>query len=185
LAIGIGIGSLLPVTFREGKSSTACAAGRGRNDGIRIFDFGARIDVCGGNGAARRTRIFRRLLVVPVNALIQHRPEESQKGSVIAFANLLSFVGFSPLPEFTIYLRIFQRKPGDVFHLDCVRFAGGRGVCCLFAAGFVVAAVAVDCDAHALPDSYEGCGERACARRGDAVPEPRVNGGRRIADCDH
>src|SRR5258706_13804803 len=31
--------------------------------------------------------------VVPVNALIQHRPEESQKGSVIAFANLLSFVG--------------------------------------------------------------------------------------------
>jgi len=37
---------------------------------------------------------------------------------------------FSPLPEFTIYLRIFSRKPGDVFHLDCVRFAGGRGVCC-------------------------------------------------------
>ena len=31
--------------------------------------------------------------VVPVNALIQHRPEESHKGSVIAFANLLSFVG--------------------------------------------------------------------------------------------
>ena len=31
--------------------------------------------------------------VVPVNALIQHRPEESQKGSVIAFANFLSFVG--------------------------------------------------------------------------------------------
>src|SRR6266571_1794053 len=31
--------------------------------------------------------------VVPVNALIQHRPEESHKGSVIAFANFLSFVG--------------------------------------------------------------------------------------------
>ncbi len=31
--------------------------------------------------------------VVPVNALIQHRPEASQKGSVIAFANFLSFVG--------------------------------------------------------------------------------------------
>ena len=31
--------------------------------------------------------------VVPVNALIQHRPEENQKGGVIAFANFLSFVG--------------------------------------------------------------------------------------------
>ncbi len=31
--------------------------------------------------------------VVPINALMQHRPEESHKGSVIAFANFLSFVG--------------------------------------------------------------------------------------------
>jgi acyl-[acyl-carrier-protein]-phospholipid O-acyltransferase / long-chain-fatty-acid--[acyl-carrier-protein] ligase len=31
--------------------------------------------------------------VVPINALIQHRPAEEHKGSVIAFANFLSFVG--------------------------------------------------------------------------------------------
>jgi acyl-[acyl-carrier-protein]-phospholipid O-acyltransferase/long-chain-fatty-acid--[acyl-carrier-protein] ligase len=31
--------------------------------------------------------------VVPVNSLIQHRPAENHKGSVIAFANFLSFVG--------------------------------------------------------------------------------------------
>jgi acyl-[acyl-carrier-protein]-phospholipid O-acyltransferase/long-chain-fatty-acid--[acyl-carrier-protein] ligase len=31
--------------------------------------------------------------IVPINALIQHRPEENQKGGVIAAANLLSFVG--------------------------------------------------------------------------------------------
>ena len=31
--------------------------------------------------------------VVPINALIQHRPEEQHKGSVIAFANFLSFAG--------------------------------------------------------------------------------------------
>ena len=31
--------------------------------------------------------------VVPINALIQHRPAEENKGSVIAFANFLSFVG--------------------------------------------------------------------------------------------
>src|SRR5260370_6989930 len=36
--------------------------------------------------------------VVPVNALIQHRPEESHKGSVIAFANFLSFVGVITAP---------------------------------------------------------------------------------------
>jgi acyl-[acyl-carrier-protein]-phospholipid O-acyltransferase/long-chain-fatty-acid--[acyl-carrier-protein] ligase len=31
--------------------------------------------------------------IVPINALIQHRPDEDKKGSVIAFANFLSFVG--------------------------------------------------------------------------------------------
>jgi hypothetical protein len=30
---------------------------------------------------------------VPVNALIQHRPAEKDKGGIIAAANLLSFVG--------------------------------------------------------------------------------------------
>lgn len=31
--------------------------------------------------------------IVPINALIQHRPADDKKGSVIAFANFLSFVG--------------------------------------------------------------------------------------------
>ena len=31
--------------------------------------------------------------IVPINALIQHRPEESHKGSIIALASFLSFVG--------------------------------------------------------------------------------------------
>ena len=31
--------------------------------------------------------------IVPINALVQHRPEESKKGGVIAATNLLSFVG--------------------------------------------------------------------------------------------
>ena len=31
--------------------------------------------------------------IVPINALIQHRPDEDKKGGVIAFANWLSFVG--------------------------------------------------------------------------------------------
>ncbi len=32
---------------------------------------------------------------VPVNALIQHRPAEKDKGGIIAAANLLSFVGIA------------------------------------------------------------------------------------------
>ncbi len=33
--------------------------------------------------------------IVPINALIQHRPAEQEKGGVLAAANLLSFVGFA------------------------------------------------------------------------------------------
>src|SRR6202158_976715 len=48
--------------------------------------------------------------VVPINALIQHRPEENHKGSVIAFANFLSFVGIITASAlysgFTHYLHV-------------------------------------------------------------------------------
>ncbi|MGB2589143.1 MAG: acyl-[ACP]--phospholipid O-acyltransferase [Candidatus Acidiferrum sp.] len=48
--------------------------------------------------------------IVPINALIQHRPDEDKKGSVIAFANLLSFVGVigasAIYSGFTHYLHI-------------------------------------------------------------------------------
>ena len=48
--------------------------------------------------------------IVPINALIQHQPEESNKGSVIAFANFLSFVGVIAASAiysgFTHYLHI-------------------------------------------------------------------------------
>ncbi len=84
-----------------------------------------------------------------------------------------------------IVLAIFASGAAGGLSVGFVRHAGRRKLSHLSAAGFVAATFAVDCDAHALPDSYEWCGERACARRGDAVPEPRVNGGRRIADCDH
>jgi acyl-[acyl-carrier-protein]-phospholipid O-acyltransferase / long-chain-fatty-acid--[acyl-carrier-protein] ligase len=48
--------------------------------------------------------------VVPINALIQHQPDENNKGSVIAFANFLSFVGVIAASAiysgFTHYLHI-------------------------------------------------------------------------------
>ena len=54
--------------------------------------------------------------IVPINALIQHRPQESHKGGVIAAANLLSFVGVgagtAAYYGFTHYLRL---APGAIF----------------------------------------------------------------------
>jgi acyl-[acyl-carrier-protein]-phospholipid O-acyltransferase/long-chain-fatty-acid--[acyl-carrier-protein] ligase len=48
--------------------------------------------------------------IVPINALIQHRPAEDKKGSVIAFANFLSFIGVigasAIYSGFTHYLHI-------------------------------------------------------------------------------
>src|SRR4029077_14565276 len=48
--------------------------------------------------------------IVPINALIQHRPAEDKKGSVIAFANFLSFVGVigasAVYSGFTHYLHV-------------------------------------------------------------------------------
>jgi len=37
--------------------------------------------------------LFAGLFIVPINAMIQHRPDPARKGAVIATANLLSFVG--------------------------------------------------------------------------------------------
>jgi acyl-[acyl-carrier-protein]-phospholipid O-acyltransferase/long-chain-fatty-acid--[acyl-carrier-protein] ligase len=62
---------------------------------------------------------------VPVNALIQHRPKEEDKGGIIAAANLLSFVGIAASAG--VYF-VFTKY----FHLDA------RGV--IVAASFITAA---------------------------------------------
>jgi acyl-[acyl-carrier-protein]-phospholipid O-acyltransferase/long-chain-fatty-acid--[acyl-carrier-protein] ligase len=54
--------------------------------------------------------------VVPINALIQRRPEATEKGRVIAVANLLSFVGVAlqPVAQFAM-LRLGHPDPSKVF----------------------------------------------------------------------
>ena len=75
--------------------------------------------------------------VVPVNALIQHRPEESQKGSVIAFANFLSFVGVLAASGIYYLLTHF-------FKVSLATFFTWTAVASLAAAAYVV---------YLLPDS--------------------------------
>ncbi|GAC1672272.1 MAG: hypothetical protein NVS9B4_27330 [Candidatus Acidiferrum sp.] len=54
--------------------------------------------------------------VVPINAVIQHRPLATEKGRAIAAANLLSFIGVAlqPLAQFAM-LRLGHPDPAHVF----------------------------------------------------------------------
>ncbi len=53
---------------------------------------------------------------VPVNALIQHRPDEKDKGGVIAAANLLSFVGIGGAAGIYYVFQHYTRlSPPNIF----------------------------------------------------------------------
>jgi acyl-[acyl-carrier-protein]-phospholipid O-acyltransferase / long-chain-fatty-acid--[acyl-carrier-protein] ligase len=52
---------------------------------------------------------------VPVNALIQHRPEEKDKGGVIAAANLLSFIGIAlSSAVYYVFTQFIHLNPKEV-----------------------------------------------------------------------
>jgi acyl-[acyl-carrier-protein]-phospholipid O-acyltransferase/long-chain-fatty-acid--[acyl-carrier-protein] ligase len=54
--------------------------------------------------------------IVPISALLQHRPDPSKKGEVIAAANLLSFVGvFAVWPAHYLLTEILHVGPQGVF----------------------------------------------------------------------
>ena len=94
IAIGIGLGSLAAGYLSGGKIEYGLiplgAAG------ITIFGFLLALP-----GLAFTTVLallallgfFGGFFIVPVSALIQHRPEEQHRGGVLAAANLLSFIG--------------------------------------------------------------------------------------------
>ncbi|HEV2288232.1 MAG TPA: acyl-[ACP]--phospholipid O-acyltransferase [Candidatus Acidoferrales bacterium] len=65
--------------------------------------------------------------VVPVNALIQHRPDEANKGGVIATANLLSFVGiFAASGVYYVLTSFLHLGPAAIFFWAAIAtlFAG-------------------------------------------------------------
>jgi acyl-[acyl-carrier-protein]-phospholipid O-acyltransferase/long-chain-fatty-acid--[acyl-carrier-protein] ligase len=54
--------------------------------------------------------------IVPVNALIQHRPEETNRGGIIAAANLLSFVGIGAASGvYYILVQYLKLGPAAIF----------------------------------------------------------------------
>src|SRR5713101_3095692 len=94
VAIGIGLGSLAAGFLSGGKIETGLIplGALGMTvfgfalslHGLSFFQVLLRLAALGFTGG---------FFVVPINALIQHRPEEQHKGGVIAAANLLSFAG--------------------------------------------------------------------------------------------
>jgi len=95
IAIGIGLGSLAAGYVSGGKIEYGLiplgAAG------ITVFGF-----LLAVQGLQFHTVLwllaalgfFGGFFIVPISALIQHRPEEQHRGGVLAAANLLSFIGF-------------------------------------------------------------------------------------------
>jgi acyl-[acyl-carrier-protein]-phospholipid O-acyltransferase / long-chain-fatty-acid--[acyl-carrier-protein] ligase len=94
VAVGIGLGSVAAGYLSGGKIEYGLIPLGAL--GMTVFGFALSIHGLSSNqvilllGALGFTGGF---FVVPINALIQHRPEEQHKGGVIAAANLLSFVG--------------------------------------------------------------------------------------------
>jgi acyl-[acyl-carrier-protein]-phospholipid O-acyltransferase / long-chain-fatty-acid--[acyl-carrier-protein] ligase len=94
VAIGIGVGSLAAGFLSGGKIEYGLIPLGAL--GMTVFGFALSVhglsflQVLVVLAALGFTGGF---FIVPINALIQHRPEEQHKGGVIAAANLLSFVG--------------------------------------------------------------------------------------------
>jgi acyl-[acyl-carrier-protein]-phospholipid O-acyltransferase/long-chain-fatty-acid--[acyl-carrier-protein] ligase len=94
LAIGIGFGSLAAGYLSGGKIEYGLIP----LGAIGITTFGFLLAVPGLSFAAVLPLLaglgfFSGFFIVPISALLQHRPEEAQRGGVLAAANLLSFVG--------------------------------------------------------------------------------------------
>jgi acyl-[acyl-carrier-protein]-phospholipid O-acyltransferase/long-chain-fatty-acid--[acyl-carrier-protein] ligase len=65
------------------------------------------------------TGFFAGFFVVPLNAMIQHRPPEDRKGAIIAVANLLSFVGiFSASGVYYVLTHFAHLGPHALFFVS-------------------------------------------------------------------
>jgi len=116
-AIGIGIGSVAAGYLSRGKietrliplgsiGMTVLAVLLGI-PGLTFWMFDAGLIIVG---------FFAGFFIVPIGALLQHRPEKDKKGGVLAAANLLSFVGvFIASGVYYVMTSIAHLTPGGVF----------------------------------------------------------------------
>ncbi len=122
LAAGIGAGS-----FAAGHlSGKKIEYGLIPLGALGITVFGALLGVPGLDFQAAAALLaslgfFSGFFVVPINALIQHRPAESEKGGILGAANLLSFIGVLAASGAHYLIAVAGGfPPGQVFLLGAV-----------------------------------------------------------------
>ncbi len=151
VGVGIGVGSLAAGYLSGGKIEYGLIPMGAM--GITVFAFlVARQGLSFGSVATDLVLLgfFGGFYAVPINALIQHQPNPQDKGSVIAAANLLSFVG--------IFLAAFAYNllaSGIGIHVWKISFSLGlhlhpRGI---FLAGALMTLAATLYTIYLLPDS--------------------------------
>src|SRR6266404_1584778 len=71
---------------------------------------------------------FGGFFIVPVSALIQHRPEEDKKGVIIGTANWLSFVGIGAASGvYYVSTHFLHLSPGEIFFWSALATLGATG----------------------------------------------------------
>jgi hypothetical protein len=117
VAIGIGLGSLVTGYLSDGKIEYGLipvgAVGMtvfgflSATHGISLERAGVYLGMLG---------FFGGFYAVPLNALIQHRPDPARKGGVIAAANLISFVGvFAAAAVYFALAQGLRLRAGEIF----------------------------------------------------------------------
>ena len=180
IAMGIGLGSLAAGYLSGGKIEYGLIP-LGAT-GITVFGF-----LLALHGLSFSTVLiflavlgfFGGFFIVPISALLQHRPEEQHRGGVLASRQ--SFVLCWDFGRFGCLLRLqtfSASRPSGNFPLGIDWDGGGAGLLALAPAGFTAPVAAVDRRAHAVPDAPEGPGDHSRARGRFADAEPRVVGRR-------
>ncbi|MBI5687907.1 MAG: MFS transporter [Verrucomicrobia bacterium] len=127
LAIGIGVGSFAAGHLSGGKIEYGLIP----FGALGLCVFGAALaqpglTATGVGWELAAFGFFAGFFAVPVNALIQHRPDPARKGGVLAAANLLSFVGiFAASGVYFLMTSVAHLSPRAVFLLSAAATLAG------------------------------------------------------------
>ncbi|HKW58103.1 MAG TPA: acyl-[ACP]--phospholipid O-acyltransferase [Candidatus Acidoferrum sp.] len=129
IAVGIGVGSFAAGYLSAGKIEYGLvplgAVGMtalGLALALPGLSFAKVLGLLAGLG------FFGGFFIVPVNALIQHRPEPDKKGGIIAAANLLSFVGIGAASAaYYLLATLAHLGPAAIFVWASIATLGATG----------------------------------------------------------
>ncbi|MGO9246746.1 MAG: acyl-[ACP]--phospholipid O-acyltransferase [Verrucomicrobiia bacterium] len=126
LAVGIGVGSFAAGYLSGGKIEYGLVPLGAL--GLSVFSFllgrsnqtfNSLWPLLGGLG------FFGGFFIVPISALLQHRPNKEQKGAVLAASNLLSFVGiFAAAGVYWVLTSPLNLTPHHMFNVTAVMTVG-------------------------------------------------------------